>query len=75
MHDYQVKYTLGSKWVPVSDAQQTFSAVSDAGKGVIASAPFTPPASPGVFTTFLTGSKSFGYSLVPVRLTRCNSPH
>ena len=31
----------------------------------LASAPFTPPAAPQVFTTFLLGSKSFGYSLLP----------
>jgi hypothetical protein len=62
----QVPYTLGSKWVPVPDGQQTFNAVSDAAKTtVIASAPFTPPASPGVFSCFLMGSKAFGYSLVP----------
>eukprot|EP01046_Picozoa_sp_COSAG06_P079751 COSAG06_NODE_27143_length_599_cov_5.772000_1_plen_90_part_10 len=31
----------------------------------LASAPFTPPSAPAVFTTFLLGSKSFGYSLLP----------
>ena len=35
-----------------------------AGAG-LASAPFTPPSAPAVFTTFLLGSKSFGYSLLP----------
>ena len=86
-----VKYTLGSKWAPVSATEQTFSAVADtrhsatgpqsqltlartereqaqqaAGAGVVlASSPFTPPQSPQVFTTFLLGSKSFGYSLLP----------
>jgi len=31
----------------------------------LASAPFTPPNAPQVFTTFLLGSKAFGYSLLP----------
>jgi len=76
----QVKYTLGSKWAPVPATQQTFSAVADAAatsasggaagseggaSAVLASAPFTPPGSPQVFTTFLMGSKAFGYSLLP----------
>jgi hypothetical protein len=76
-----VKYTLGSAWVPVPAAEQTFSAVADStlasgaaarpwqpgggGGGVLASSPFTPPQSPQVFTTFFLGSASFGYSLLP----------
>lgn len=75
-----VKYTLGSKWSAVSATEQTFSAVADARHsrssltlarpgheqaGVLASSPFTPPQSPQVFTTFLLGSKRFGYSLLP----------
>ena len=76
-----VKYTLGSKWAPISATEQTFSAVADARAGhsrsltvgrlghelagVLASSPFTPPQSPQVFTTFLLGSKRFGYSLLP----------
>jgi hypothetical protein len=73
-----VKYTLGSSWVPVPAAEQTFSAVADStlasgaaarpwqpGGGVLASSPFTPPQSPQVFTTFFLGSASFGYSLLP----------
>jgi hypothetical protein len=36
-----------------------------AGGADLASAPFTPPSAPAVFTTFLLGSKSFGYSLLP----------
>ena len=35
------------------------------GEGVLASAAFTPPSAPEVFTTFLMGSKAFGYSLLP----------
>jgi hypothetical protein len=31
----------------------------------LASAPFTPPNAPQVFTTFLLGSKAAGYILVP----------
>ena len=40
----------------------TTAALAAAG---LASAPFTPPSAPAVFTTFLLGSKSFGYSLLP----------
>ena len=58
-----VKYSLGSPWAPVDATQQTFTAVG--GAGALASAPFTPPAAPQVFTTFLLGSKAFGYSLLP----------
>ena len=71
----QVKYSLGSHWVPVSTAEQEFSAVvgsdntTDDGAisvvGALATATFSPPAAPEVFTTFLMGSKSFGYSLLP----------
>ena len=32
---------------------------------MLASAVFTPPHAPAVFTVFLLGSKPFGYSLVP----------
>jgi hypothetical protein len=74
-----VKYTLGSNWVPVPSSQQHFSAVADTaaaahpygqggerdGGGALATATFTPPAAPEVFTVFLMGSKSFGYSLLP----------
>ena len=68
-----IKYTLGSKWAPVTTAPQTFSAVADAsladedgaGGTVLASAQFTPPKAPEVFTAFLLGSKAFGYSLLP----------
>lgn len=35
------------------------------GAGILASAPFSPPAAPEVFTAFLMGSASFGYSLLP----------
>ena len=47
--------------------QQTFTASggASAGAAAIASAPFTPPNAPQAFTTFLLGSKSFGYSLLP----------
>eukprot|EP01048_Picozoa_sp_COSAG05_P007715 COSAG05_NODE_552_length_8725_cov_166.636796_6_plen_144_part_00 len=68
-----IKYTLGSKWAPVTTAPQTFSAVSDLSlaeddavvTAVLASAQFTPPKAPEVFTAFLMGSKAFGYSLLP----------
>ena len=58
-----VQYSLGSKWVPVPATQQTFAASGSAAP--LASAPFTPPNAPEVFTTFLLGSKAFGYSLLP----------
>ena len=68
-----VLYTLGSKWVPVPAEQQTFSAASssaagnatDVAGGALASAPFTPPAAPEVFTTFLLGSKAYGCEAQP----------
>ena len=61
-----VKFSLGSAWAAVGDTQQTFTALGGSGSAtVLASAPFTPPAAPEVFTTFLLGSKSFGYSLLP----------
>ena len=60
-----VKFSLGSPWAPVGATQQTFSAVRAPGSVALASAPFAPPAAPQVFTTFLLGSKSFGYSLLP----------
>ena len=40
-------------------------AVGTVGAGVLASAPFSPPVAPEVFTAFLMGSASFGYSLLP----------
>ena len=63
-----VLYTLGSKWIAVPAEQQTFSATSssdadnatDVAAAALASAPFTPPAAPDVFTTFLLGSKAYG---------------
>eukprot|EP01047_Picozoa_sp_COSAG01_P050050 COSAG01_NODE_5018_length_4541_cov_2.682575_4_plen_105_part_00 len=77
----QIKYTLGSKWAPVGIGEQTFEAFTDmagnnsttkaarrrlrARVAKLADATFTPPAAPNVFTTFLMGSKSFGYSLLP----------
>ena len=60
-----VQYSLGSKWVPVPAAQQTFTASGSGSAASLASAPFTPPNAPEVFTTFLLGSKAFGYSLLP----------
>ena len=68
-----VLYTLGSKWTPVPAEQQTFSATSssaagnatDVAGGALASAPFTPPAAPEVFTTFLLGSKAYGCEAQP----------
>ena len=35
------------------------------GGGALASAPFSPPMAPEVFTAFLMGSQAFGYSLLP----------
>ena len=62
-----VAYTLGSTWSAVPAGQQNFSAYMDgaSGSAPLASAPFTPPSAPQVFTTFLLGTKSFGYSLLP----------
>ena len=60
----QVQYSLGSPWVPVPAGQQTFTAVADGGTAR-ATAPFSPPNAPEVFSVFLLGDKSFGYSLVP----------
>ena len=60
-----VQYSLGSKWVPVPATQQTFAASGSGSAAPLASAPFTPPNAPEVFTTFLLGSKAFGYSLLP----------
>ena len=68
-----VLYTLGSKWIAVPAEQQTFSATSssaagnatDVAGGALASAPFTPPAAPDVFTTFLLGSKAYGCEAQP----------
>jgi hypothetical protein len=59
-----VKYTLGSVWAPIPAASDTFAATSAAG-AKIASAPMTPPNAPQVFTAFLLGTKSFGYTLMP----------
>jgi hypothetical protein len=36
-----------------------------AGGAALASAPFTPPSAPMVFTAFLLGDKSTGYTLLP----------
>ena len=66
-----VKYSLGSDWMPVSTAEQQFAAVADSNDddavvaAALATATFTPPAAPDVFTSYLLGSKSFGYSLLP----------
>ena len=60
-----VQYSLGSKWVPVPATQQTFAASGSGSAAPLASAPFTPPNAPEVFTTFMLGSKAFGYSLLP----------
>ena len=63
----KVAYTLGSTWSAVPAGQHNFSANMDGASGgaPLASAPFTPPSAPQVFTTFLLGTKSFGYSLLP----------
>ena len=75
----QIQYSLGSNWVPVPTALQTFSAFSDtvpaaagsnssrsiAGGTALATAPFTPPSAPMVFTAFLLGDKASGYTLLP----------
>ena len=77
----QVKYSLGSSWSPVPSTPQTFCAFADTGNATtsvaghidiasravepLASAPFTPPSAPQVFTAFLIGSKAQGYTLVP----------
>jgi len=61
-----VKFSLGSKWVPVPASHDTFSASSSLDKGAaLASATFTPPDAPEVFTAFFLGSEDFGYTLMP----------
>ena len=71
----EVQYSLGSAWAAVPSAKQLFSAVSDTSNGTNGSMPlaaplatvsFAPPAAPQVFTTFLMGSASFGYVLLPL---------
>ena len=62
--DDKVKFSLGSDWAPIANGQQTFTAFVDGG-GDLAKATFTPPLAPQVFTTFLLGSKGYGYTLVP----------
>ena len=62
-----IRYSLGSKWEPVPALSQSYSTFSDSGASstALASASFTAPAAPMVFTTFLMGSIEFGYTLVP----------
>jgi hypothetical protein len=48
--------------MPVSSGPHVFQALGD---GAYASAPFTPPAAPEVFTLFMMGTKQYGYSLLP----------
>jgi hypothetical protein len=61
-----VQYSLGSTWHPVESVSTTFTAVDDAGNaGLHPEVTMTPPLAPQVFTTFLLGSKEFGYTLVP----------
>jgi hypothetical protein len=52
-----------SRWSPVSADSQTLSATANS--AVVASVTVTPPSAPAAFTTFLLGSKEYGYSLVP----------
>lgn len=51
---------------PVPATEQIFVAVSDPAAAHLASADYTAPAAPEVFTTFLLGTQSFGYSLIPL---------
>ena len=48
-----------------SSATTTSSSRAHEATTILASAPFTPPSAPEVFTTFLLGSKSYGYTLLP----------
>ena len=65
-----VKYTLGSSWAPITDAQGTFTVFDTASGATLASDTFTPPNAPFVFTNFLIGQKNqtgtFGPKLVPL---------
>lgn len=52
--------------LPVDGSNQQFSAFADGSAGrILASATFTPPKAPQVFTTFLLGTEGYGYTLVP----------
>ena len=60
----EIKYTLGSSWVPISGDSQTLTAFADGG-GTLASVTTTPPSAPQVFTAFLMGSSEYKYSVLP----------
>jgi len=54
----QVKYTIGSSWVPIPDVSQTFTVFNDRTGATLAQDTVTPPAAPFVFTNFLIGLNS-----------------
>lgn len=61
-----VQYTLGSKpWVDVPATQGTFVATDALTNSQLATVSFQAPPGPEAFTTFLLGTKAFGYTLVP----------
>ena len=59
-----VKFTLGSVWMPIPASADSFTA-TDKSQAKIVTATMTPPDAPQVFTAFLLGTKEYGYTLMP----------